>query len=71
MTAAQRKAPGGNPEASHSNIQPDQYITTPRGRRAIASLWNASRIVNGALLTSDDLALIAEALTEIAKAVQS
>ena len=49
---------------------PDKaYSTSKRGRRAIASLWNASRTVSGAALTDDDLALIAEALTEIAKAV--
>jgi len=45
---------------------PDEaYSTSKRGRRAIASLWNASRTVSGALLTADDLALIREALTEI------
>jgi len=46
------------------------YSTSKRGRRAIASLWNASRTVSGALLTTDDLALITEALSEIAQAVQ-
>lgn len=51
--------------------QPAHYITTKRGRRAIASLWNASRTVSGAALTADDLALIREALSEIAQAVQS
>lgn len=45
------------------------YSTSKRGRRAIASLWNASRTVTGALLTGDDLALIREALAEIGKAV--
>ena len=45
------------------------YSTSKRGRRAIASLWNASRTVSGAALTDDDLALIAEALAEIARAV--
>lgn len=70
MSAPNKKAPGDQPGASHNTIQPDQYITSSRGRRAIASLWNASRIVSGALLTSDDLALITEALTEIAKAVR-
>ena len=45
------------------------YSTSKRGRRAIASLWNASRTVSGAALTDDDLALIAEALAEIAQAV--
>jgi len=45
------------------------YSTSKRGRRAIASLWHASRTVSGALLTSDDLALIFEALAEIAQAV--
>ena len=42
------------------------YSTSKRGRRAIASLWNSSRTVSGALLTADDLALIQEALAEIA-----
>lgn len=41
------------------------YSTSKRGRRAIASLWAASRAVNGALLTADDLALIHEVLNEI------
>jgi len=50
------------------NNQPINH-TTKRGRRAIASLWNASRTVSGALLTADDLALINEALAEIAQAV--
>ena len=40
--------------------------TSAKGRRAIASLWNASRTVSGAALTDDDLALIREALAEIA-----
>lgn len=49
---------------------PDEaYCTSKRGRRAIASLWNASRTVSGALLTDDDLALITEALTEIRSAM--
>lgn len=64
MSAANKKAPGGNPGASHSTNQP-MYSTSKRGRRAIASPWNASRTVSGALLTADDLALIREALTEI------
>ena len=55
-------------EAAQNN-QP-LYSTSKRGRRAIASLWNASRTVSGAALTGDDLALIAEALAEIGKAVQ-
>ena len=45
------------------------YSTSKRGRRAIASLWNASRTVSGAALTDDDLSLVREALAEIAKAV--
>lgn len=69
MSAPDIKAPGRNPGALHSTKLPEQYITTQRGRRAIASLWNASRTVSGAALTGDDLALITEALTEITKAV--
>lgn len=40
MNAPDKKAPGRNPEASHSTNQ-QAYFTTPRGRRAISSLWNA------------------------------
>ena len=70
MRVADKKAPASEAEAYHSTIQPDQYITSQRGRRAIASLWNASRTVSGALLTADDLALIREALAEIAGALK-
>ncbi|MBU2749878.1 MULTISPECIES: hypothetical protein [Acidithiobacillus] len=45
------------------------YCTSKRGRRAIASLWNASRTVSGAALTGDDLALINEVLAEIRSAI--
>ena len=55
-------------EAAPYNQPP--YSTSKRGRRAIASLWNASRTVSGAALTDDDLALIAEALAEIAEVLQ-
>ncbi len=49
----------------------EQFTTTSsKGRRAIASLWNASRTVTGALLTGDDLALIREALAEISAVLQ-
>lgn len=59
---------------------PDQYriespaqghitTTSAKGRRAVTSLWYAIRTINGAALTEDDLALIREALAEIAKAV--
>ena len=51
------------------NNQP-AYSTSKRGRRAIASLWNASRTIHDAQLTPDDLALITEALAEIAQAVR-
>lgn len=44
--------------------------TSSKGRRAVTSLWYAIRTINGALLTADDLALITEALSEIAQAVQ-
>lgn len=66
MSATDKKAPGGNPGASHSNDLPDQYITTIRGRRAISHLWTASRAASSAALTTDDTALIREALAEIA-----
>lgn len=70
MTAPIKKTPGRNPGASHSNIQPDQCNTTIRGRRAISHLWTASRAVSSAVLTTDDKALLREALAEIWKAVQ-
>lgn len=66
--AAHKKAPGRNPEASHSNNQ-QIYSTTARGRRAISSLWNAGRLISGAQLSDDDLALIGEMLTEISSMV--
>lgn len=53
------------PPKQNDQINQPPYSTSKRGRRAIASLWNASRTVSGALLTGDDLALIREALTEI------
>ena len=57
--------------APTTETAPDKdYSTSKRGRRAIASLWNASRTVTGALLTADDLALIREALAEIAEVIQ-
>jgi len=63
MSAADKKAPGRNPEASNSN-EP-LYFSTPRGRRAISSLWNAGRLISGAQLSVDDLGLIDEMLAEI------
>ena len=66
--SAHKKAPGRNPEASHSTKLQD-YFTTPRGRRAISSLWNAGRLISGAHLSVDDLGLIHEMLTEIASMV--
>ena len=45
----------------------EQFTTTSaKGRRAVTSLWFAIRTLNGAALTADDLALIREALAEIA-----
>ena len=70
MRVADKKAPASEAEAYHSTIQPDQYITSQHGRRAIASLWNASRTVSGAALSQDDLSLIREALAEIAEVLQ-
>ncbi|MBU2839394.1 hypothetical protein HF670_07420 [Acidithiobacillus thiooxidans] len=61
--AAQKKAPGRDPRASHNTIE--SYSTSIKGRRAITHLWTASRAVQGAALTLDDRALIAEALAEI------
>ncbi len=58
-----KKATPATEAAQHN--QP-HYSTSKRGRRAIASLWNASRTISGALLTADDLALVREALAEIA-----
>lgn len=63
MSAADKKAPGRNPEAHHSTNQ--MYFTTPRGRRAISSLWNAGRLIAGAQLSVDDLGLVEETLAEI------
>jgi hypothetical protein len=59
------------PVQTETKAPDEAYSTSKRGRRAIASLWHASRTVSGTLLTGDDLALIHEALTEIARAVQS
>lgn len=68
MSAPHKKASSRTPEAFDTNTtQQSQYITSSRGRRAIASLWNASRVIDGAALTEDDLALIREALAEIAE----
>ena len=56
----------------NSNGSPQQgnnTTTSAKGRRAVTSLWFAIRTLNGAALTGDDLALIAEALAEIGKAV--
>lgn len=68
MSAADKKAPGRNPGAQHSVIQ--CHDTSVKGRRAISHLWTASRAVQGAKLTSDDRALIHEALAEIAGVVE-
>lgn len=70
MTAPNKKPPAAIRRLPTATSNPISISPSSRGRRAIASLWNASRIVSGALLTSDDLALITEALTEIAKAVR-
>ncbi|BBF66700.1 MULTISPECIES: hypothetical protein [Acidithiobacillus] len=64
MSAAQKKTGAGTP-AAHSNTLAQKH-TSPRGRRAIFHLWTASRAVQHAALTADDLALIREALAEIA-----
>lgn len=64
MSASHKKAPGRNPGASDS-INQQTYFTTPRGRRAISSLWNAGRLISGAQLSVDDLGLIDEMLAEI------
>ena len=56
----------------NSNGSPQQgnnTTTSAKGRRAVTSLWFAILTLNGAALTGDDLALIAEALAEIGKAV--
>ncbi|MGK9450779.1 hypothetical protein ACSSZE_05845 [Acidithiobacillus caldus] len=72
MSAPHKKASSWTPEAfDTSTTQQSQYITSSRGRRAIASLWAASRAVNGAALTPDDIAVIREAMAEIEKVVQS
>ncbi len=73
MSAAKKKAPGCNPEALHSTInQPEKSSTetTPRGRRAATSLWFAVRTLTGAALTPDDIAIIREAMAEIAGALK-
>ncbi len=73
MSAPDRKASGRNPEALHSTInQPEKSITatSPKGRRAVTSLWYAIRTISGAALTPDDLALIYEALSEISEVLQ-
>ncbi|MDX5936440.1 hypothetical protein [Acidithiobacillus thiooxidans] len=69
MSAAHEKASGRNPEALHNSNNFQTYSTTSRGRRAISSLWNAGRLISGAQLSEDDLALIGEMLTEIASMV--
>ncbi|MBU2755436.1 hypothetical protein HFU84_01690 [Acidithiobacillus sp. CV18-2] len=56
-----KKAP--NPE--ELNAITGTYFTTKKGRRAIGSLWNAVRILQGAKLTADDLSLIREGVADI------
>ncbi len=59
-----------SPNRKPAPAQGHLTTTSPKGRRAVTSLWYAIRALNGAALTHDDLALIREALAEIAKAVQ-
>ncbi|MBU2801052.1 hypothetical protein HFV02_02045 [Acidithiobacillus caldus] len=71
MSAPHKKASSRTPEAFDTNTtQQSKYITSSRGRRAIASLWNASRVISGAALTADDLALIREAVNEIVGVIE-
>ena len=74
MSSPHEKAPGRNPEAFDTSInQPEKSSTetSSRGRRAATSLWFAVRTLTGAALTTDDIAIIREAMAEIGKAVQS
>ncbi|MBU2754156.1 hypothetical protein HFU84_09820 [Acidithiobacillus sp. CV18-2] len=53
------------PNPEELNAITGMYFTTTKARRAIGSLWNAVRILQGAKVSQDDLALIREGLADI------
>ena len=40
-------------------------LTTKAGRRGASSLWYAERTLSGKVLTPDDIAILAEALSDL------
>lgn len=49
-----------SPEQGHNNT-----LTTRAGRRGASSLWYADRTLTGKQLTSDDIAILSEALADL------